>query len=369
MFMRFRGCFFSLILPLNGLACGDSGGSDLETSAGTGTTGGLTTSTTSEVLVPTTGGGGDGTTTTTMTTDDEPGRSGSAAGTTTGGLSPCGDGSMDPGEECDDGEGNGDHLFCTENCTINVCGDGKLLVNWEICDEGEANSDEWGSLCGSNCQPAPRCGDGQLQAEFEGCDLGPDNGGTKGDEQGILCDASCKAQRLRGFVTAATFTGDLGGLFGADLKCQAAAAAAGLAEPKRFHALLSTGDVDVKTRFKAVAVLLPYVLVTGKKFADNFTALIEAGPLGEGISITETGAAVYEWYVATNTAPGGTSFSPDQHCQSWTSSGAAHKARVGINAVPGDAPEWPQWQEQQGWLGVASDSCDKAKFRLYCLEI
>ena len=373
MFKRSRGCRFCLLLPLSSLACSASGGSNLEVNAGTSTTGGPTTS---EIPAPTTGVGGDGPTTTTATTtgvttatDDDPGTSGSTADSTTGGISPCGDGHVDPGEECDDGPGNADHLFCTEACKINVCGDGKLLVNWEICDEGPANSDQWGSLCGKNCQPGPRCGDGKLQPEFESCDLGPDNGGTKGDEQEILCDASCKAQRLRGFVTVAMFTGDLGGLFGADLKCQAAAAAAGLAEPERFHALLSTGDVDAKTRFKQVAASLPYVLVTGKKFADNFTALIEAGPLDEGISITETGAALYERYVVTNTAPGGSSFSPDQHCQGWTSADPAYKARVGLNAVPVDAPEWPTWAKQQAWIGAASDSCDTAKFRLYCLEI
>ena len=370
MFMRLRGCLFSLLFPLSGLACSDSGGSDLEASAGTSTTGGPTTS---EVPAPTTGVDGDGPTTTTATStsamDDDTGTSGSPADTTTGGISPCGDGNVDPGEECDDGVGNGDHLFCTENCKINVCGDGKLLVNWEICDAGPANSDEWGSLCGKTCQPGPRCGDGKLQSEFESCDLGPDNGGTKGDEQEILCDASCRAQRLRGFVTAAAFTGDLGGLFGADQKCQPAAAAAGLPEPKRFHALLSTGNVDAKTRFEAVAASMPYVLVTGKKFADNFPALIEAGPLGEGISITETGAAMYERNVATNTAPGGTSFSPDQHCQGWTSADPAYKARVGLNAVSVDAPEWPGWQNTQAWISAQSRPCSQKEFRLYCLEI
>ena len=35
------------------------------------------------------------------------------------------------------------------------------------------------------------------------------------------------------------------------------------------------------------------MLVTGKKFADDFTALIEAGPLDEGIAVTETGSAMY----------------------------------------------------------------------------
>jgi hypothetical protein len=157
-----------------------------------------------------------------------------------------------------------------------VCGDGKLFVGWELCDQGPGTATSTAASA-AQCEPGIRCGDHKLQPGFETCDLGPDNGGNKGDEQGILCDASCKALQLRGFVTAATFTGDLGGLFGADLKCRDAAAAAGLAEPERFHALLSTGDIDAKDRFKAVAAALPYVLVTGKKFADNFAALISLG--------------------------------------------------------------------------------------------
>jgi hypothetical protein len=86
--------------------------------------------------------------------------------------------------------------------------------NWELCDQGVGNSDAYGSLCGPDCTPGARCGDNKLQPEFETCDLGPNNGGEKGDEQGILCDTSCRAQQLRGFVTTAAFTGNLGGLFG-----------------------------------------------------------------------------------------------------------------------------------------------------------
>jgi hypothetical protein len=275
-----------------------------------------------------------------------------------------------PDEECDDGLiGNDDSRFCTADCKLNVCGDGKLFVGWELCDEGQGNSDEYGSLCGSQCSPGARCGDHKLQSDFETCDLGLDNGEAKGDEQGILCDASCRAQQLRGFVTATAFSGDLGGLFGADLKCRSAAAAAGLAEPERFHALLSTGDIDAKSRFKDVAASLPYVLVTGKKFANNFASLLQDGPLGEGIMATETGTGIYQTPVATNTAPGGSSFSPDQHCQNWTSANAAYSARVGLNAVPMAAPEWPDWKLQQAWIGALSYHCDKQKFHLYCLEI
>ena len=173
-------------------------------------------------------------------------------------------------EECDEGFGiNDDSRFCTWNCKLNICGDGKLFVGWELCDEGTANSDAYGSLCGEQCEPGPRCGDHKLQPEFETCDLGPDNGGMEGDDQGILCDTNCRAMQLRGFITRDTFTGDLGGLFGADQRCRTAATAAGLAEPERFHAFLSTGSLDAKKRFEGVAPSLPYVLVTGKKLAQN----------------------------------------------------------------------------------------------------
>ncbi len=336
---------------------------------------GTSTSGASTLLeVPTSSASADDGTTSTATTSTSMGSTGEGAsgteGDTTGGLAGCGDGVVDTGEACDDGfAGNGDSRFCTADCTLNVCGDGKLFVGWELCDQGAGNSDEYGSLCSAQCEPGARCGDHKLQPEHETCDLGLENGGAKGDEQGILCGATCRAQQLRGFVTAAAFAGDLGGLFGADLKCRNAAAAVGLPEPERFHAFLSTGEMDAKDRFAAVAPAMPYVLVTGKKFADSFASLLAAGPLGEGIAVTETGASLYTKRVATNTAPGGVYFSPDQHCQAWTSADVTYAARVGLNAIAVDSPQWSDWKDTQGWTGVTSLQCDKKDMHIYCLEI
>lgn len=363
-------------LPLVGLSCClacYSGGSGIE--AGNGTSAGTSTGESSTAPdVPTAGASADGPTSTsstgTSTSGDGPGGSSSGLDTTTGSVSDCGNGIVDANEECDDGVGaNDDTRFCTKSCKLNVCGDGKLFVGWELCDQGVGNSAEYGSLCGSDCTPGARCGDHKLQSEFETCDLGPNNGGEKGDEQGILCNTSCRAQQLRGFVTATTFTGNLGGLDDADLKCRDAAAAAGLAEPERFHALLSTGNIDAKERFKDVAASLPYVLVTGKKFGDSFAALIDTGPLGEGIAATETGAPLYQRYVMTNTKPGGTSYSSAEHCNGWTKADAALDARIGFNAVPMNEPEWKDWKNNQAWIGATSITCDKYLFHIYCLEI
>mgnify|MGYP000048784950 CR=1 FL=1 len=343
----------------------DTGSTGTTTAPDPSTTMPDTPTTTSDITTTAPGDEGPGTTSTTGGTD-----TGSDEAGSTMAVTECGNGIVEDDEACDDGlTGNDDSRFCTADCNLNVCGDGKLFVEWELCDEGAANSDDYGSLCAEDCKPGARCGDHKLQEEFETCDLGLENGGKNGDNQGILCDTSCRAQQLRGFITSEGFTGALDGLFGADLKCKAAATAAGLASPERFHAYLSTADVDAKDRFDKVVASLPYVLVTGKKFADNFPGLIAMGPLGEGISVTEYGSTLYETYVATNTAPGGVSFSPEENCLGWTSAKPDYTGRVGFSALPVDSPDAMLWQAEQWWTGVKSRQCDKAVFHLYCLEI
>ena len=83
----------------------------------------------------------------------------------------CGDGAVQAGEECDDGnEDDGD--ACLSTCEAAVCGDGAVQVGIEECDDG--NEDD-GDACLSSCAKA-KCGDGAVQAGVEACDAGPDNG-------------------------------------------------------------------------------------------------------------------------------------------------------------------------------------------------
>lgn len=292
-----------------------------------------------------------------------------ASSSTSGAPAPfCGDGILDPGEACDNGPANSDNAFCTVDCLLNFCGDGKLFVGWELCDEGDANSDDYGSICDAQCDPGARCGDHILQPA-EQCDLGADNGGPTGDDQGILCDASCKSKALRAFVTSQPFTGDLGGLDGADNKCRDAASAAGLSQPHRFHAYLSTPDSSANDRFPGLmAEALPYVLVTGKKLSDSHAKLIAEGPQGEGLSITEFGTSLYDEPVATNTSPSGDRYSPDQHCLAWTSADPLLKARVGLT-YPSEPEDLPSWLADGGWTSWLTRKCEKPQLHLYCLEI
>jgi cysteine-rich repeat protein len=62
----------------------------------------------------------------------------------------CGDGKVEAGEACDDGDGN-DNNACTNRCTTAVCGDGSLYLGREACDDGNTLSgDSCSVVCGSD---------------------------------------------------------------------------------------------------------------------------------------------------------------------------------------------------------------------------
>jgi cysteine-rich repeat protein len=88
----------------------------------------------------------------------------------------CGNGEIEPGEECDDGDtlaGDG----CSELCLAEVCGNARIDAG-EQCDDGNTvGGDDCDSLC------KLECGDGNLDGDEE-CD---DGNRVNGD----LCDANC----------------------------------------------------------------------------------------------------------------------------------------------------------------------------------
>jgi cysteine-rich repeat protein len=85
---------------------------------------------------------------------------------TTGDGGACGDGVVDPGEDCDDGEANGEAAACTPACRLPACGDG-LLQAGEACDDGNLAD---GDACTASCT-LTSCGDGVI-GDGEQCDDG-----------------------------------------------------------------------------------------------------------------------------------------------------------------------------------------------------
>ncbi|MEE2834951.1 MAG: DUF4215 domain-containing protein [Myxococcota bacterium] len=97
----------------------------------------------------------------------------------------CGDGVVQDGEECDD-RNSSDRDGCLSGCRLARCGDGIVRPGFEACDEGEANGDEPGDLCRTNCS-RPGCGDGIVD-DGEQCDDGNDN-----DQD--ACPSTCRQAR------------------------------------------------------------------------------------------------------------------------------------------------------------------------------
>ncbi len=96
-------------------------------------------------------------------------------------LGTCNDGSPDPGEECDDGNFD-DTDGCLSDCTLPSCGDGFVRSGIEECDDGEDNT-AFG-VCTPLCT-LNVCGDG-FQRFDEQCDPGEDEIGP-----GQECRSGC----------------------------------------------------------------------------------------------------------------------------------------------------------------------------------
>ena len=79
-------------------------------------------------------------------------------------LASCGDGFVGPGESCDDGNDIDDDT-CTNTCALASCGDGVTQAP-EQCDDG---NDDNSDACLNTCVDAS-CGDGHVRDGVEDCD-------------------------------------------------------------------------------------------------------------------------------------------------------------------------------------------------------
>jgi cysteine-rich repeat protein len=126
-------------------------------------------------------------------------------------LIKCGNGELDPGDECDDGEANSTVASCLPNCVWNVCGDGYAYLeetpgsnsseSLQPCDDANGY---FSDACTDDCQWAV-CGDGKLYLrgygeEYDSSEdgnLGEDNAAAVeecddgNDLSGDGCDAEC----------------------------------------------------------------------------------------------------------------------------------------------------------------------------------
>jgi cysteine-rich repeat protein len=110
----------------------------------------------------------------------------------------CGNGVIDPSEQCDDGNGvsgDGCSVSCQEE-TSPECGNGMLDAG-EACDDGSSVS---GDGCSESCELEAdgECGNGMLEAG-EACD---DGNSANGDGCSASCEVETSAECGNGSVEA-----------------------------------------------------------------------------------------------------------------------------------------------------------------------
>lgn len=160
------------------------------------------------------------------------------------------------------------------------------------------------------------------------------------------------------FVTGATGSAAaIGGITGADARCNAQALAAGLRGTYKAWLADSTTASAPYHRFEHSAV--PYVRVDGARVADNWTDLTD-GTLTNPIRLTETG---YNDLVSgissvrTNVTVAGVRWSATNHCTGWT--GAAGAGAVGQRDVTNSL-----WTE----ANLSGYGCASHSYLHYCFE-
>jgi len=160
--------------------------------------------------------------------------------------------------------------------------------------------------------------------------------------------------RKRVFVTATAYNGNLGGLSGADSKCNADASSAGLGGS--WKAWLSTSTVHAKDRISDGL----YVRVDNSTIiATSKTDLLD-GTLQNSISKTAMGVDASDWPMWTGTLSDGTVIT-NKHCSNWTSNSSGINGRIGDRSVKGI--EWTDYYDASGFSG-----CATVFGRIYCFE-
>jgi hypothetical protein len=154
------------------------------------------------------------------------------------------------------------------------------------------------------------------------------------------------------FLTSTTTQGNMGGLVGADARCQTRAAAASL--PGDYRAWLSTSSSSASQRL--IHSVSPYQLVDGTIIANNWADLTD-GSLAATINRTESNTVINaSVWTATNVNGVFANSSGLTACDNWTSSTASSSAATGRS----DATN-------QTWSLSNFLSCSIPN-RLYCIQ-
>ena len=224
-----------------------------------------------------------------------------------------------------DGDGVNDGV---DNC-INVSNPG----------QEDLDGDQTGDVC-----DAETCGNGTIEGS-EACD---DDNQVDGDR----CSSTCQIEYYRAFVTNSTYNGNLGGVSGADSKCQTAAAG-NASLNGTWKAWVSVSGNNASARLSHSSV--EYRLVDNQtKIADDWSDLTD-GALDAPINMSELGQFVIAGSVWTGTDITGTATL--SNCLNWSSTMASINGNGGLTSSALSA-----------WTTNLLNPACSSQLRIYCFE-
>ncbi|MFH1696810.1 MAG: hypothetical protein ABH854_02780 [Candidatus Diapherotrites archaeon] len=299
-------------------------------------------------------------------------------------------------------------VTCSDSCTGDVrnyggtCVDGECSYSTTTCEYGCANGTCIDPCDGITCEPLCEEGGNSLNYngtclewgtcsyDFMTCEFGCSNGECLTGCEDVSCPNTCDGttRKFNGtctagtcgyeteecpftcilgnceflpgvvFVTSQQWTGNLGGVSGANGKCQAAAEAAGL--PGNWGVIIATESYEPVNYLPDIA----YRRMDGAIIADNVADLFD-GFIDVKINIDEYGN-VKDVNVFTGTdSDGQASKSPlgtYRNCSNWTSDLATADGQAGRTNSSNSF--WIRDSSDEGW----EDNCGEQK-SLYCAKI
>jgi len=166
------------------------------------------------------------------------------------------------------------------------------------------------------------------------------------------------SNRPKVFVTGATYNGNLGGVSGADTKCQTAATAAGLTDNVFYSWIASNASNDPDSRFtkSSVGYELTNTSIVARSWADLTDSSLEMQ-----VTRDENGTLVASTKVSTCVFANGSYAVGEGHCDNWTNSQMIffYAAGRSFGLSDRDDEDWTHADDKWG--------CD-ASLPLYCFE-
>ncbi|MFH1224959.1 MAG: DUF1554 domain-containing protein [Candidatus Diapherotrites archaeon] len=235
----------------------------------------------------------------------------------------------------------GKTLFSNGKCAEGACTYERTECEG-ICEGAQCTEDKCiGVSCDDKCDGSVRKYGGECASRVcsysdEKCELG--------------CYMGRCLQKGTMFVTSQEWNGNLGGISGADAKCQAAASAAKL--QGKWRALVSDKDHSAKSWLPDSA----YTKLDGTMVAKNRADLLD-GTILSPINIDEFGKAASGFRVWTGTSITGTPYDGplSGYCDNWVS--------WNVNKVGGVGNKN---STDSGWINYGAELCERTG-NLYCM--